>query len=191
MTDYVGYTPPEYAPDAPATALHFQRWFENWIAGFEGAPGAPKLQPAALGIWMADFAINTTYAGISGLSVRVKKILFEVGANMLNTSVTTNGSVTLQMRVSTDNGATWGSNVNIGNSRSLGQGANSYDDQELAAGSILVDRETGAWRSTILGGGSGTVTAAFNAIQFRMLVNSGAVAPTGHVLVSGLAGVAP
>lgn len=43
MTDYVPYTPDEYAPDAPGTALHFQRWFENWIAGFEGAPGAPRL----------------------------------------------------------------------------------------------------------------------------------------------------
>lgn len=48
MTDYQAYTPSEYAPDAPATALHFQRWFENWIAGFEGAVGAPRLQPGAL-----------------------------------------------------------------------------------------------------------------------------------------------
>lgn len=50
MTDYVPYTPDEYAPDAPGTALHFQRWFENWIAGFEGAPGAPRLETAALGL---------------------------------------------------------------------------------------------------------------------------------------------
>lgn len=48
MTDYVPYTPDEYAPDAPGTALHFQRWFENWIAGFEGAPGAPRLDLGAL-----------------------------------------------------------------------------------------------------------------------------------------------
>ncbi|AWB48882.1 hypothetical protein HYN69_10545 [Gemmobacter aquarius] len=48
MTDYLTYTPAEYAPDAPATALHFQRWFENWRAGFEGAAGAPRLQDAAL-----------------------------------------------------------------------------------------------------------------------------------------------
>lgn len=48
MTDYVPYTPDEYAPDAPGTALHFQRWFENWIAGFEGAPGAPRLRQASL-----------------------------------------------------------------------------------------------------------------------------------------------
>lgn len=48
MTDYLTYTPAEYAPDAPATALHFQRWFENWIAGFEGAAGAPRLRGAAM-----------------------------------------------------------------------------------------------------------------------------------------------
>jgi hypothetical protein len=47
MTDYVPYTPDEYAPDAPGTALHFQRWFENWIAGFEGANGAPRLLAGA------------------------------------------------------------------------------------------------------------------------------------------------
>jgi hypothetical protein len=48
MTDFVPYTPAEYAVDAPATALHFQRWFENWIAGFEGAAGAARLRIGAL-----------------------------------------------------------------------------------------------------------------------------------------------
>lgn len=48
MTDFLPYTPDEYEPEAPATALHFQRWFENWIAGFEGAAGAPRLMLAAL-----------------------------------------------------------------------------------------------------------------------------------------------
>lgn len=48
MTDYLAYTPSEYAPDAPGTTLHFQRWFENWIAGFEGAAGAPRLRIGAL-----------------------------------------------------------------------------------------------------------------------------------------------
>lgn len=48
MPDFTPYTAAEYAPDAPATALHFQRWFQNWEAGFEGAPNAPRLLPAAL-----------------------------------------------------------------------------------------------------------------------------------------------
>lgn len=48
MTDYIPYTPDEYAPEAPATALHFQRWFENCVAMFEGAPNAPRLMLGAL-----------------------------------------------------------------------------------------------------------------------------------------------
>jgi hypothetical protein len=48
LTDYLPYTAPEYAVDAPATALHFERWFRNWEAGFEGALGAPKLDLGAL-----------------------------------------------------------------------------------------------------------------------------------------------
>lgn len=48
MTDYIAFTADEYAPDAPATALHFERWFRNWIAGFEGAAGAPRIAGAAM-----------------------------------------------------------------------------------------------------------------------------------------------
>lgn len=49
MTDYLPYTADEYSVDAPGTALSFERWFRNWEAGFEGAPGAPRLWTAALG----------------------------------------------------------------------------------------------------------------------------------------------
>lgn len=48
MTDYIPYTPQEYAVEAPATAAHFGRWFQNWEAGFEGAVGAPRLRIGAL-----------------------------------------------------------------------------------------------------------------------------------------------
>lgn len=48
MTDFVPFTSDEYAPDAPGTSLHFERWFRNWIAGFEGAAGAPRLDLAAI-----------------------------------------------------------------------------------------------------------------------------------------------
>lgn len=48
MTTYTPYTAAEYAPDAPATADHFRRWFENWIAGFEGATGAPRIYGESL-----------------------------------------------------------------------------------------------------------------------------------------------
>jgi hypothetical protein len=49
LTDFLPYTSGEYAVDAPATALHFERWFRNWEAGFEGAPGATRLHPLAFG----------------------------------------------------------------------------------------------------------------------------------------------
>lgn len=46
--DYIPYTLLEYAVDAPASALHFQRWFQNWEAGFGGAAGAPRLSVGSL-----------------------------------------------------------------------------------------------------------------------------------------------
>lgn len=55
MTDYLPYTWGEYAVDAPATALHFERWFRNWEAGFEGAANAPRLQDYALGPNVTDW----------------------------------------------------------------------------------------------------------------------------------------
>lgn len=48
MPDYIPYTSAEYEPEAPATALHFARWFQNWEAGFAGMPGAPGLALRAL-----------------------------------------------------------------------------------------------------------------------------------------------
>lgn len=48
VPDYIPYTPDEFAIDAPATALHFARWFENWLAGFGGALDAPRLWLPAL-----------------------------------------------------------------------------------------------------------------------------------------------
>lgn len=81
MTDYLPYTSGEYAVDAPATALHFERWFRNWEAGFEGAAGAPRINPigamshngeaGAVGTYVlarrivgtADLAFGQTVAG--------------------------------------------------------------------------------------------------------------------------------
>lgn len=49
MPDYIPYTTDEMQPEAPATSLHFARWFQNWEAGFGGANGAPRLHYNALG----------------------------------------------------------------------------------------------------------------------------------------------
>ncbi|MCU0826144.1 MAG: hypothetical protein MUE52_01755 [Tabrizicola sp.] len=82
MTDYVPYTAAEYAPDAPATALHFQRWFENWIAGFEGAPGAPRLTYPAMGSWYSTAGDIGTYV----FAARTGDVAF--GATVAGSSLT-------------------------------------------------------------------------------------------------------
>lgn len=48
MTDFLPFTTDEYTVDAPATALHFERWFRNPIAMFEGAIGAPRMELGAV-----------------------------------------------------------------------------------------------------------------------------------------------
>lgn len=70
MTDFLPYTAAEYAPDAPATALHFQRWFENWIAAFEGAAGAPRLADLAHPTFAAGDVelLNVNGSGVQGTS---------------------------------------------------------------------------------------------------------------------------
>lgn len=60
MTDYTPYTVAEYGPDAPGTASHFRRWFQNWEAGAEGAPGAPVI---AQGWHPINSTINDTGDG--------------------------------------------------------------------------------------------------------------------------------
>lgn len=47
-TDWGYWTPEEYQVGAPATALHFERWFRNVVAAFQGATGAQRLHLGAL-----------------------------------------------------------------------------------------------------------------------------------------------
>lgn len=58
MADYIPYTTDEMQPEAPATALHFARWFQNWEAGFAGAAGAPRMSLDALGVLAAGNTIR-------------------------------------------------------------------------------------------------------------------------------------
>lgn len=48
MTDYTAITEAETNPGAPAKSSLWKRWAKNWIAGFEGALGAPRLRLTAL-----------------------------------------------------------------------------------------------------------------------------------------------
>jgi hypothetical protein len=42
MTDYIPITETETNPGAPSKSSLWKRWAKNWIAGFEGALGAPR-----------------------------------------------------------------------------------------------------------------------------------------------------
>lgn len=48
MTDYSAILESETDPGAASKSSLWKRWAKNWIAGFEGAVGAPRLQDAAL-----------------------------------------------------------------------------------------------------------------------------------------------
>jgi hypothetical protein len=48
MTDYTEITEAETNAGAPSKSSLWKRWAKNWIAGFEGAVGAPRLQGKAV-----------------------------------------------------------------------------------------------------------------------------------------------
>lgn len=114
VPDYIPYTADEYQPDAPAGALHFARWFQNWEAGFGGAAGAPRLADGAHPTFAAGDVVllnvlgggveraigGTTYSEVfswhpmvaGSWRVKVNLIRDAVGVNA-NCRVTLNGSV--------------------------------------------------------------------------------------------------
>lgn len=67
MTDYIAITEAETNPGAPSKSSLWKRWAKNWIAGFEGAPGAPRLQVGAMGSWF------TTAGGVGTLAFLSEK----------------------------------------------------------------------------------------------------------------------
>ena len=62
-TDWLDWTNLEYAVGAPATALHFERWFRNPVAIAQGAIGAPRIEDAAL-------STTITFTGVDWVSKR-------------------------------------------------------------------------------------------------------------------------
>lgn len=48
MTDYSAILESETDPGAASKSSLWKRWAKNWIAGFEGAVGAPRLMAAAM-----------------------------------------------------------------------------------------------------------------------------------------------
>lgn len=73
MTDYLAITEAETNPKAPATSSLWKRWTKNWIAGFEGAAGAPRLKYGAIDAWFStagevgSLAFLVTTAGSVGV----------------------------------------------------------------------------------------------------------------------------
>ena len=62
MTDYSAIIETETDPGAPSKSSLWKRWAKNWIAGFEGAIGAPRLFDAALDT-TAPSAAGATWIG--------------------------------------------------------------------------------------------------------------------------------
>lgn len=63
-TDWLDWTNLEYSVGAPATALHFERWFRNPVAIAQGAIGAPRIEDAAL-------STTATGAGRDWIALRI------------------------------------------------------------------------------------------------------------------------
>lgn len=72
MTDYIAILETETNPGAPSKSSLWKRWAKNWIAGFEGAIGAPRLM---------DPALDTTAPSVAGTNwIGARSALFAVGA---------------------------------------------------------------------------------------------------------------
>ena len=75
LTDWLDWTVAEYEVGAPATSLSFERWFRNPVALAQGAPGAPRVEFAAMAASHSDadglgsyvFATSTTNCAYGAL----------------------------------------------------------------------------------------------------------------------------
>lgn len=77
-TDWGDFTPTEYQVGAPATSLHFERWFRNVVAAFQGAANAPRLEFPALGTLVAGTTIRSRYDA-GGSSSSGSQIIYSFG----------------------------------------------------------------------------------------------------------------
>lgn len=86
MTDYIPFTAAEYQPDAPATALHFSRWFQNPVAITEGASGAPRIADAAM-------SSSATSAGAAWVAARLALVAAGALGSLAFLCKASNGSI--------------------------------------------------------------------------------------------------
>lgn len=163
MPEYIPYTTDEYQPEAPATALHFARWFQNWEAGFEGASGAPKLQPKGLNrrpIISGAFGAAQTFTGLAGFGGIEALIFATSGAN----------AVYVEFQYSTDNGSTWSTAYSFG-------GFNLFSGNTIGYAHCTFDFATGQFRGMAVAGTSGVrasttiagASSSINAVRFTRI----------------------
>ena len=170
MTDYLGYVASEYAVDAPATSLHFERWFRNWEAGFEGAAGAPRLAHRAmshLGLVSGALA-GTNYTAFTDLG-NVGQLRFDVAVSAAA------GVPWLQVSFSSDGGSTWGSDQSLYQfpSGAGAMGCGVINLQTGAAWAIGYATYQATTDSALSYSGTLTVPAGCNAVRFRHSVTRG------------------
>ncbi|NBW22782.1 MAG: hypothetical protein EBR82_84035 [Caulobacteraceae bacterium] len=109
---------------------------------FEGATGAPRLQPLALDLFLGDMAWSgTTGVGISSLGSLDGVVFFWGMANNAGS-----GGYAAQIRLSGDNGTTWGSWQAFSNTIQATYGT---------AGTAIVGLKTGLLRNAHSGDISG------------------------------------
>ena len=160
MSTYIAVTEAQSNPFAPNTSELIKQLRDNPIAIAQGAPGAPKVEPLALGGFFIGHVLSSTGAAIGFtdvLPVTIRAHFFVESSG--------GPSGDLEIRLSDDNGSNWSAWVNT---MSIPGGTT------LATGVVVIDMASGEWRSVGVGVGasanlSGTITGAnFNAVQWRI-----------------------
>lgn len=164
-----------------------QAQVENPVAIAEGAINAPKVIASALDTLYGAWTMSTTYDGVNDIPSRVEFIRVDIsmyGQSGAGGSTT----FTLQAAVSADNGATLGGVNTVIEAFTIPVSAIGF-----IGGSILINKVTGAFRSTIRSSATGFLQfGGFNAIRFRVAVTgTGGAVPTGQGFLTGIHGIAP
>jgi len=162
MTVFSTITEAMTDPLAPGTSELWKAWWKNPIAIAEGSPGAPRIMPFALDLFLGDISFTSTAAGLSGLDDLDGVFFFWSFEDAGSTSPD------FQVRFSDDGGSTWGSYQTM---LSFGAAAAEYFGCGiigLISGKLRIFGESSGAFSTLTIPGSGA-----NAFQFRSTAGGG------------------
>jgi hypothetical protein len=174
MPDYVPILDTQIEPDAPLTAVLAGQWRDNWIAGFEGSDGAPKLRRKALqNLFMGAVSSTETSDAITG----IQDVLKFVG-HIYIFNTTNNGF--FEIRFSDDGGVNW-------------TGWTTIRDIPITTVSLIVhiDIEAGEFICTAddgVGVSTGTLLLPggdVDSFQIRARLTSGSARISGFFLATG------